>query len=129
MSEKSVLSSMLAGKCPRCRRGNIFKHSMFNLIKSSEVSTHCPHCGVKFEQEPGFFWGAMYFSYALNVGISIITGFSMYFFFGDPELYVYLLVIIPLILVLTPFMLRFSRLLMMYIASPYRKYQPNIPKK
>jgi len=127
-SNTGSLSSMLAGKCPQCHKGKVFKHNMWNLFKSSEVHVNCPYCGVKFEQELGFFWGAMYFSYALNVAVSVITGFSMFFFFGDPDLYVYLLVIVPLIIILTPFMLRFSRLLMMYVASSYRKYQPGIPK-
>ena len=92
----------------------------------SSVKNNCANCGVKFETEPGFFWGAMYFSYALNVGISIVSGFVLYFLFGDPEYWIYISVMVPLILILTPPMVRFSRLLMMYMASPYRKYNPDL---
>lgn len=28
---------------------------------------NCPACGIAFEREPGYFLGAMYFSYALAV--------------------------------------------------------------
>jgi hypothetical protein len=29
----------------------------------------CPHCGVRFEREQGYFMGAMYFSYPLSIPI------------------------------------------------------------
>ena len=34
----------------------------------------CPVCGLKFEREPGYFLGAMYFSYALSIppGLAIV---------------------------------------------------------
>ena len=28
---------------------------------------NCPVCGLKFEREPGYFLGAMYFSYMLSI--------------------------------------------------------------
>jgi hypothetical protein len=71
----------------------------------------------------------MYFSYAINVAISVIAGFTLFFIFGDPELWVYIAVIVPTILILTPPMTRFSRLMMMYVIAPYRKYNPNALKK
>ena len=27
----------------------------------------CPHCGLKYDREPGYFLGALYFSYALSI--------------------------------------------------------------
>mgnify|MGYP002366362853 CR=1 FL=1 len=125
----SGIVSLISGKCPRCRTGKAFKYPFYNVFKASEVHERCSCCDVKFEPEPGFFWGAMYFSYALNVGTAIIVGILLFFFFGDPELWVYIAVIVPSILILTPIYVRFSRLLMMYIASPYRKFNPALGKK
>jgi len=126
MSDKpNGIKAFFGGKCPRCRSVNIFTHSTFNLFHFSEVHPNCPNCGVKIEPEPGFFWGAMYFSYAINVAISVIAGFTLFFVFGDPELWVYITVIVPSILILTPPMTRFSRLMMMYLIAPYRKFDPN----
>lgn len=123
MSAKpNALISMLLGKCPRCRKGKVFTHRVYHIFHYSEVKDHCPVCGVKLEPEPGFFWGAMYFSYALNVAVSIVTGFLLFFVFNDPDLWVYISVIVPAILILTPPMVRFSRLLMMYLIAPYRRY-------
>jgi hypothetical protein len=31
------------------------------------MNSSCPSCGVAFEKEPGYFVGAMYFSYFLSV--------------------------------------------------------------
>ncbi len=31
------------------------------------MNERCPACGYKFEREPGYFTGAMYFSYALGI--------------------------------------------------------------
>ncbi|MBU6274968.1 MAG: DUF983 domain-containing protein, partial [Bacteroidetes bacterium] len=48
----------------------------------------CPHCGFHFEIEPGFFWGAMYISYAFSVAVSVIFGVATYVVFDDPALWV-----------------------------------------
>lgn len=34
----------------------------------------CPVCGLKFEREPGYFLGALYFSYALSIppGLALV---------------------------------------------------------
>lgn len=125
-SSKGFFPSLIAGKCPKCRTGKVFTHPFYNFTKFSSVHSHCPACGTKFETEPGFFWGAMYFSYALNVGIAIITILTLFILFNDPEYWVYVTVIVPLILILNIPMVRFSRLLLMYVAAPYRKYNPNL---
>jgi hypothetical protein len=33
------------------------------------MNERCPKCGFKFEREPGYFTGAMYFSYAIGIPI------------------------------------------------------------
>ncbi|MGZ4041002.1 MAG: DUF983 domain-containing protein, partial [Bacteroidia bacterium] len=32
---------------------------------------HCPVCGESFTREPGFYYGAMYASYALNIALGV----------------------------------------------------------
>ncbi|MBA4303437.1 MAG: DUF983 domain-containing protein [Sphingobacteriaceae bacterium] len=75
----------------------------------------CPHCGLKFEVEPGFFWGAMYFSYAFGVAISVIFGVLAYWLFDDPEIWVYMVVIFTPLFLLSPLSMRYSRVLMLYL--------------
>lgn len=58
------LVAIVKGLCPRCRRGSVFGR----VIKMND---HCPSCGIAFSREPGYFSGAMYFSYILGVGVII----------------------------------------------------------
>lgn len=87
----------------------------------------CLYCGLNYEPEPGFFWGAMYISYAFSVGIVLITGFTLYFLFDDPSLWVYLLSIPLALLAFMPFMFRYSRVLMLYFLARI-KYDPSLAK-
>ena len=82
----SALIALTKGKCPQCRKGKVFKNKATNLKKFKDIHENCPSCGVKFESEPGFFWGAMYFSYAYSVASFIIIGFFFFFFWDDGKL-------------------------------------------
>jgi uncharacterized protein (DUF983 family) len=61
-------SAILKQLCPRCLQGKVFG-------KLWKMNRRCPACGLEFEREPGYFLGAMYFSYGLAVvsGIPIIV--------------------------------------------------------
>ncbi len=74
----------------------------------------CPVCGVAFEPEPGFFWGAMYFSYAFSVGFTMITAFLVYYFLNNPSVLVYMSFIVPVVVLASPWSLRYSRSLMLH---------------
>jgi uncharacterized protein (DUF983 family) len=78
------------------------------------MNSHCLHCGVRFEKEPGFFFGAMFVSYAINVAILIITFCLLYFVFNDPALWVYIVTVPTLVVLLLPLIFRFSRTLYLY---------------
>ncbi|MEM9982878.1 MAG: DUF983 domain-containing protein, partial [Bacteroidota bacterium] len=111
--------AILASKCPRCRKGNIFTHSALHLTKFAKTNQHCPHCGLRFEREPGFFDGAMYISYAFSVAIVVVFGIGTYqisnrFYQYDPDTWVYLTVIFSAVVLLFRFTFRYSRTLMLY---------------
>jgi uncharacterized protein (DUF983 family) len=65
----ATVRDILLQRCPRCRKGNIFRYSIFRgFPKMHEL---CPVCDLRFDREPGYFLGAMYVSYGL--GIVIVT--------------------------------------------------------
>src|ERR1700748_1163836 len=66
MPETPKSWAMLHCKCPRCRRGDMFKGGIYSFA-TNKLNENCPHCGMRFEIEPGYFYAAMYVSYALNV--------------------------------------------------------------
>lgn len=68
----------------------------------------CPHCNVDFERETGFYYGAMYVSYALTVIISVLTAIIWYFLFRS-NLVLYIIINFAIILVLFPLLYRISR--------------------
>ncbi len=125
MANPSGIQSFLLGRCPQCRRGSIFKTGLIST-KFKDVHEHCPHCRVKYEQEPGFFWGAMYVSYALIVGLLIFLSILMFSIYEDPSLLLLSLVIIGVSVVFTPFIMRLSRLILIYIAAPYRQFKKEL---
>ena len=56
------LLTILNCKCPNCSKGNVYKkHHFFSYAKMNDT---CDVCNYSFEKEPGFFYGAMYVSYA-----------------------------------------------------------------
>src|SRR6187402_1042188 len=77
----SKLYALVNGKCPTCRRGPIFSGSIYGFnIQRTNYS--CSHCNQRFEIEPGYFYAAMYVSYAMNMAEMISMGFVTYFLSG-----------------------------------------------
>lgn len=119
---KNRIVAFLSGRCPKCQTGSIFQSS-FLSTKFQKVNDRCPHCGTNFSPEPGFFWGAMYFSYALVVGWCIVTASIFYQIYEEPPLVLTSVVIIGTTLLLLPLIARLSRLLLIYLIAPYRQFE------
>lgn len=117
MQEKNTLKAVLGSKCPNCREGNIFTYPLSRIGSFAATNKSCDNCGFKFEPEPGFFYGAMYISYVFIVGILLTTGFVLYNFFNDPDLWVYVLSAPTITIVLLPLIFRFSRVIYIYAFS------------
>ena len=108
--KETKIYSIFRNKCPKCHTGNFFEDgNPFHLKNVLKMRTNCAHCGFKYEIEPSFFFGAMFISYGLSVGTSIIT-FIVLYFLGVDLLTTFLSIFVVLIL-LTPFTLRMSRLI------------------
>lgn len=123
-AEPSEFLAALHAKCPRCRKGDMFTTSMYGF-KLQRMNELCPHCGLKFELEPGYFYVAMFISYGMNVIQMVIVGMLTYFITGnvtDPLLYI--MVIFPAVFILSPFNYRFSRVILLYWLTPGLHYNP-----
>ena len=115
MPPKSALGAALKGKCPRCRKGNMFKAGVLEVHKLNQTHEKCSHCGLLYEMEPGFWFGAMYVSYAFSVGILLANVFVLYNLFDDPETWVYITSVLVSSLLLYPFNFRYSRIIFLYV--------------
>jgi uncharacterized protein (DUF983 family) len=105
--------ALLKQKCPRCHSGDVFIYPILSS-RFSKMYTHCPTCGQKFEIEPGFFYGSMYISYGLSLLIGVAVAVPVYYLMKDPPVWVYMSAIIGVLLIISPAMFRYSRLLMLY---------------
>jgi hypothetical protein len=45
------------------------------------MKENCSHCGLRYQIEPSFFYGAMYVSYGLNVALGIAAFIVSFIFF------------------------------------------------
>jgi uncharacterized protein (DUF983 family) len=110
---KGLSIALLQGKCPRCRKGNIFSFPVSNLTRFSVMNHECPVCGVRFEPEPGFYQGAMFVGYALSVASLVILSILLYFL-GNPSEWVYIGVISSFMVLVAPLNYRYSRILYLH---------------
>ena len=102
-------------RCPRCGKGNVFVNKVMSFEKFSDTLDECPKCQLKYEPETGFFVGAMYWTYAVLVGLTVVLSIGLY----QMDLFEEAVYIIPLIIVfLLPWVFRYGRLLMLYVVYP-----------
>ncbi|WP_031425564.1 DUF983 domain-containing protein [Flavimarina sp. Hel_I_48] len=102
-------------KCPNCNEGEIFKSkgNIF-LFKMPKMNVRCKNCNYKFEKETGFFFGAMFVSYALAVA-EMVTSLVIFWYFASlSPLYVFAIIVLVAILTST-FNFRISRSIWIYI--------------
>lgn len=117
--------AIVHAKCPKCRVGDIYASPMYSL-SGQKMHTKCPHCGMTYEREPGYFYGAMYVSYAfivaelvtLAIGTSVLTGSE------NPWLYV--IILLGVVGLLAPFNLRYSRVILLHWLTPGLHYHPEL---
>ncbi len=126
MAQTSKASAMLHAKCPRCRRGNMFEGRTYSL-SFNRINLNCPRCNLYFEIEPGYFYAAMYVSYALNVGTSFCMAMLTYFITGNTTSpWLYSGVIIGGCFIFAPVIFRASRVMLLYWLSPKIHYHANL---
>lgn len=126
MKPISKLRAVIACKCPRCREGAIFSGGMYSL-KAQGTNEYCPVCNLRFEREPGFFYVAMFISYAMNVAEMITLTVAAYILGVDlvyENLWIYAGIILAGVLLLAPFNYRYSRVFLLHWLTPGLGYTP-----
>jgi uncharacterized protein (DUF983 family) len=119
----SEFNAALHCKCPKCRTGNMFSTPMYHF-GGQKMNKQCPICDFTFEIEPGYFYVAMFVSYAMNVAemVTIAVGTSILTGSTSPWLYISLL--LSVCLILSPFHFRYSRVILLYWLTPGLHFDP-----
>ena len=130
--------SILTMKCPRCRRGPMFKDpNPFKKLKLSyifDMHDNCPVCNQKYDLEPGFWYGTGYVSYALAVAVSTTTFIAWLVLIGvstdDNRIFWWLGINAVLLILIQPWLMRLSRVIYMrFFVSYDENYEETKPKE
>lgn len=105
------LYSILKFKCPSCHEGDFFKSHPYNLSMAGDIHKLCSSCNVKFSKEPGFYYGAMYISYAIAVALSVFFYLFFYLLKIDFSISFFVLFYSVFLLVLSPLIYAFSKII------------------
>lgn len=120
LKKGNKLYSVFNNKCPQCQEGRFFQHGItLNLKKNLMVDEHCESCGLKYMIEPSFFYGAMYVSYALTVAMAVAI-FIVSYLLGVGLIGSFIAIFVVLV-VLTPVIMRISRLLYINMFVHYKE--------
>lgn len=121
LKKGSKLNSILTGSCPKCQEESMYEDkNPYHLSKLYDMHETCSHCGLQYQIEPSFFYGAMYVSYGLTVAIGVAAFIITKVFLGLNLVEAFIAIIISLIL-LTPITARLSRNIYINIFVHYDK--------
>ena len=129
------LWSILTMRCPRCRRGPMFKdgnpYKNLTLKHIFNMYDNCPVCRQKFHLEVGFWYGTGYVSYFLFVLLSGLTFIAWWILIGistqDNRIFYWLIANTILIVILQPWFMRMSRAVYIYFFIKYEPNYENVP--
>jgi len=126
MNTPYYLLSVFSNKCPRCRKGKLYRTTNpYNLKLVYDIYKHCPACNLQLELEPGFWYGTGYMSYGLSVTFSLFNLGWFYLIFGlswdGNRLFYYLVTNTIILISCMPLIMRLSRSAYLSIFVKYDK--------
>lgn len=128
MKTLTKFEAVVQCKCPRCRQGDIFSGRMYSFSFRGQITNeYCPHCSLRFEREPGFFYVSMFVSYAMSCAEMIAASVAAYIL-GLPltyeSLWYYVGILLVTVFLLTPINYRYSRVILLHWLTPGLHYVP-----
>jgi len=120
--------AIVHAKCPRCRVGKIYETPIYSFGRQ-KMLTECPHCGMVYEREPGYFYAAMYVSYAFVVAELVTLAVATSVLTGSSNPWLYSAILLSVVGILAPFNLRYSRILLLHWFTPGIHYVPELSQE
>ncbi|MDC0338093.1 DUF983 domain-containing protein [Flavobacteriales bacterium] len=112
MLKKTRLYSILNFKCPRCHKGEFLEsRNVYNLKQAGNLREKCDRCNLKYSREPGFYFGAMFVSYALGVALFVAIWVATAVLYPAYSSELLLGIIIGAIIILGPYMYALSKII------------------
>ena len=109
LKKGSKLNSILTGTCPRCQNESMYlDKNPLHFSKLIKMHEKCSHCGLRYEIEPSFFYGAMYVSYAVGIAFAVAAYVITNLIFHANLKNTFFAIVITLV-VFMPIIMRLSR--------------------
>ena len=120
----NIVISVLQNKCPRCRRGRLYKTANpYDLRNFMRMHERCPVCSQPLDMEPGFYYGTNMVSYGLAVLLSAVSFVAWWvligFSFQDSRFFWWMGFNALLLVALQPPLMRLSRTVWLAFFVPY----------
>lgn len=119
------LYSIFSFRCPKCHKGKFLKYHPYDLKHVGEIHECCSNCGLKYEKEIGFFYGAMYVSYALGVALFVTLWVSFNLFFPNASSAFQITTITLASIFLAPYLYALSKIIWINLFISYDKEAAN----
>lgn len=117
-----MLKGLLSSKCPRCRQGKLFtQKSVFPLKTCLRMEEHCSCCEQKIKVEQNYGQGMNFVFVFIIFMLTLCVYWPVFgLSYKDNSVFYYLGAATILSLVLQPWLMRFSRVLFLYLVIGYK---------
>ena len=118
--KESKLYSIATFTCPKCHKGHLFPaNTLYKVTQFDKMHANCPCCHQTFEPEPGYYYGAMFVSYAITTAIFFAVLVGLSFLVEEITMAMVLISLTLVVVTLTPIIFRLSRAIWINIFMSY----------
>lgn len=121
LKKGTKLYSILKRKCPVCQEGDFFLSKPYDLKNTGKIHESCSECNEKFSKEPGFYYGAMYVSYALGVVVFVAVFIITYLIYPNSSAMTYIILIAIAMVLFGPFLYELSKIIWANMFMSFKK--------
>lgn len=115
------LYSILHFKCPYCHEGDFYTAKIYQLKHLGKINTMCPKCRRPLQKETGFYFGAMYVSYAIGVVLFVFGFVLLSALFNNMTTAVKIISIVGFMLLSAPLVHALSKIIWANLFMHYQK--------
>lgn len=116
------MRNIILNRCARCGKGKFFSGEWYHPGRFAIMNPHCPQCHQNFRQGPGFYFGATYVSYLVQIVLFLLL-YLLIQYILDTGFWTYIGIVVVVQLLLMPLTFRFARLTWFTMFGNYKREQ------